>query len=703
MAQERIEIFFKPTGDKALIRAIKELDSATKNLQGRTSIYDKELRKLRKSQKKVNTSTLLGVRNFRNLGKSAGKASVKLSVLRSKLLIASFAIALVTKAMSNLFNAMIVQENAQKKLDTALGSSSQSLTNYAAALQKVTTFGDEEIINAKALIAAYTNDETQIKRATVATLDLAAAKGMDLNTAADLVGKSFGSSTNALSRYGIEVEGAVGSTKRLNMITQNISELYGGQATAAAETFGGQLQQMKNAIGDVNEAIGFAFAPQIQSIIKFLTEGSEKAREFFMGLGETGLETSARQLEEMGANTDRLRLSMAEMDLSAMTTEFGEVQNRQEEIQKLQKELNSSVDEEVKARQRVADKQLELTKNGETIGEINARAWRDNDKVAISKLEQLESLKNEVTLAELAVDGVAKKIEKEEEYNQKLQEIHDLQLKAGIMLPEVEVTARAKAHTRILKFFEDMNVKTGEYADEISGTVQDSVVNVFDMTDEMAKKTMEILNQVGEMAAESANERVAAIDMATNKQIEDEKKTRKFQKMSSKEQEKFEKDLRDKAEKDKIQAKKKANQIKAAEFRINQALRLKEAIMNTAKEVAGHVGNPFMQAFTYAMGAAQIAIIASQKPPKFAAGGLVGGRRHSQGGTMIEAEQGEFVMNRDAVDAIGAENLNRMNRGGGGGANISFSGNVMSDDFIENEAIPKIKEAVRRGSDIGVS
>ena len=703
MAQERIEIFFKPTGDKALIRAIKELDSATKNLQGRTSIYDKELRKLRKSQKKVNTSTLLGVRNFRNLGKSAGKASVKLSVLRSKLLIASFAIALVTKAMSNLFNAMIVQENAQKKLDTALGSSSQSLTNYAAALQKVTTFGDEEIINAKALIAAYTNDETQIKRATVATLDLAAAKGMDLNTAADLVGKSFGSSTNALSRYGIEVEGAVGSTKRLNMITQNISELYGGQATAAAETFGGQLQQMKNAIGDVNEAIGFAFAPQIQSIIKFLTEGSEKAREFFMGLGETGLETSARQLEEMGANTDRLRLSMAEMDLSAMTTEFGEVQNRQEEIQKLQKELNSSVDEEVKARQRVADKQLELTKNGETIGEINARAWRDNDKVAISKLEQLESLKNEVTLAELAVDGVAKKIEKEEEYNQILQEIHDLQLKAGIMLPEVEVTARAKAHTRILKFFEDMNVKTGEYADEISGTVQDSVVNVFDMTDEMAKKTMEILNQVGEMAAESANERVAAIDMATNKQIEDEKKTRKFQKMSSKEQEKFEKDLRDKAEKDKIQAKKKANQIKAAEFRINQALRLKEAIMNTAKEVAGHVGNPFMQAFTYAMGAAQIAIIASQKPPKFAAGGLVGGRRHSQGGTMIEAEQGEFVMNRDAVDAIGAENLNRMNRGGGGGANISFSGNVMSDDFIENEAIPKIKEAVRRGSDIGVS
>ena len=703
MAQERIEIFFKPTGDKALIKAIKELDSATKNLQGRTSIYDKELKKLRKSQNKANKATLLGVRNFRNLGKQTGIATVKLSVLRSKLLIVSFAMALVTKAMGKLFDAMIVQENAQKKLDTALGSSSQSLRNYAAALQQVTTFGDEEILNAKALIAAYTDDETQIKRATVATLDLAAAKGIDLNTAADLVGKSFGSSTNALSRYGIEVEGTVGSTKRLNMLTQNIAALYGGQATAAAETFGGQLQQMKNAIGDVNEAIGFAFAPQIQSIINFLTEGSERAREFFMSMGETELQTSARQLEEMGANTDRLRLSMAEMDLSAMTTEFGEVQNRQEAMQELQNELTSSVDKEVKARQRLADKQLELTKNGETIGEINAKAFRDNDKVALAKLEQLKSLKDEVTLAELAVDGVAKKIKKEEEYNQKLQEIYDLQLKVGIMLPETEVKARAKAHTRILRFFEDMNVKTGEYADEVSGTVMDSVVNVFDMTDEMAKKAMELFGQVGEMATQSANEKVAAIDMATNKEIENEKKTRKFQKMSSRKQEKFEQKLRDKAEKDKERAKKKANQIKAAEFRINQALRLKEAIMNTAKEVASHVGNPFMMAFTYAMGAAQIALIASQKPPKMAQGGLVGGRRHSQGGTLIEAEQGEFVMSRDAVDAIGAENLNRMNRGGGTGANITFSGNVMSDDFIENEAIPKIKEAVRRGSDIGVS
>ena len=53
MAQERIEITFKPKGDQALILAIKQLDIVTKRLKGTTSVYEKELKQLRLSQKKV--------------------------------------------------------------------------------------------------------------------------------------------------------------------------------------------------------------------------------------------------------------------------------------------------------------------------------------------------------------------------------------------------------------------------------------------------------------------------------------------------------------------------------------------------------------------------------------------------------------------------------------------------------------------------
>ncbi len=102
-----------------------------------------------------------------------------------------------------------------------------------------------------------------------------------------------------------------------------------------------------------------------------------------------------------------------------------------------------------------------------------------------------------------------------------------------------------------------------------------------------------------------------------------------------------------------------------------------------------------------AAGAAQIATISGSE---FAQGGLVGGRRHSQGGTMIEAEQGEFVMSRSAVDSVGLENLNRMNEGGGGGAiTVNVSGNVMSQDYVEGELANQIKDAIRRGEDFGIS
>ena len=182
----------------------------------------------------------------------------------------------IISGFRSVISAAGQQELAEKKLESALGRTSQALLNQASALQQVSMFGDEAIIEAQALIAAFVDDEEQIKKATQATLDLAAAKGMDLTAAADLVSKTLGSSTNAMSRYGIEVTGAVGSTERLNSLTGNIANLFGGQASAQAETMTGSIEQMKNAVGDAAEAIGTLLSPVVITVtegIKFLAEG----------------------------------------------------------------------------------------------------------------------------------------------------------------------------------------------------------------------------------------------------------------------------------------------------------------------------------------------------------------------------------------------------------------------------------------------
>jgi hypothetical protein len=58
----------------------------------------------------------------------------------------------------------------------------------------------------------------------------------------------------------------------------------------------------------------------------------------------------------------------------------------------------------------------------------------------------------------------------------------------------------------------------------------------------------------------------------------------------------------------------------------------------------------------------------------YAEGGLIGGKRHAQGGTMIEAELGEAIMTRGAVTQF-APLLSLMNQAGGG---TSFNSNLMT-------------------------
>lgn len=312
MAQPKITIQFDAKGDQVVVKAIEKLDKATKALIKVQEKLAGEGQKQVKSQNrnkgaidKVNVSLALQGSNWKKAGISAklytqavkgnklalAKVQVatkkhieslqrqkkglletqhstrilggSFAVLRSKMLLASFAGSIFASTIGKLANLMGEQEKAEKRLETALGRRSQSLLAFASAQQQVTTFGDEETITAMSLVGAYTENEKAIARLTQASMDLSVAKGMDLKSATDLVTKSVFSSTNALSRYGIVVEGSAGSTQRLESATSTIAELYGGQAQENAQTFLGSLQQLGNSAGDLGERFGSIFVPAI--------------------------------------------------------------------------------------------------------------------------------------------------------------------------------------------------------------------------------------------------------------------------------------------------------------------------------------------------------------------------------------------------------------------------------------------------------
>jgi len=199
-----------------------------------------------------------------------------------------------------------VQEQAEKSLEVALGKRSQALLDQASALQKVTTFGDESIIGVQASIAAFVDSEEQIKKATEATLDIAVAMGMDLKSAGDLVAKTLGSSTNAMSRYGIEVKGAVGSTERLESLTGNVAKLFGGQASAQAQTYAGSVEQLKNQLGDMGEQIGRIVIPVFEKLAPHLKTAINFWSTYLDVGHETEIQTTkyTKQLNDLNEQID---------------------------------------------------------------------------------------------------------------------------------------------------------------------------------------------------------------------------------------------------------------------------------------------------------------------------------------------------------------------------------------------------------------
>lgn len=195
------------------------------------------------------------------------------------------------------------QEEATNKLNQALVNqgiySKQTAANYAtyaAELQKTTTFADENIIAAQASVQAHLGQIPVTRELTKAILDYAQATGKDAVSAAEAIGKSIGTSTNALARNGIEVDANSSKQEKMAQVLAGIERKWGGQAVAAGKGLG-VLERMKNAMGEILETAGERFAPVIEhianAVIKFSEDiqGSSAALDGFSATLKLAIET----------------------------------------------------------------------------------------------------------------------------------------------------------------------------------------------------------------------------------------------------------------------------------------------------------------------------------------------------------------------------------------------------------------------------
>lgn len=203
---------------------------------------------------------------------------------------ASFAVAaaVIGGAVALFVRAAIKQEDAEAKLAAVLkatghaaGLAAEQLYAQAAALQKVTVYGDEVIMGTQAILATFKAIKGDMfKRATEAILDMATVMGQDAKASAIMLGKALNDpilGVTALTRTGVQFTKSQKDMIRSlqesgdllaaqNIILVEVESQFGGAARAAGETFGGQLKKLWARLGDVAEKIGTILIPSLKRL-----------------------------------------------------------------------------------------------------------------------------------------------------------------------------------------------------------------------------------------------------------------------------------------------------------------------------------------------------------------------------------------------------------------------------------------------------
>jgi hypothetical protein len=171
-----------------------------------------------------------------------------------------------------------------------------------------------------------------------------------------------------------------------------------------------------------------------------------------------------------------------------------------------------------------------------------------------------------------------------------------------------------------------------------------SADEAIDQAFEIAQATAGALESILKFQSQLTENRIAEIQSTSEKELEAINSSLESEVVKANKREALEKRTQSKIAAEKLKQAKQEKALNIFKATIDTAA----SIVKTGAQLGYPAALPF-QILAGIVGAANIAAIASQPLPKFKKGGMVGGRSHEAGGTLIEAERGEYVVNKASV------------------------------------------------------
>lgn len=169
----------------------------------------------------------------------------------------------------------------------AAGVTKQAALDLAAGFSQLTTFEDDAVVAAESVLLRFKsiNKET-FPQATSLTLDLAQALGIDLSSAAKLLGKALEDPASGMGKLRVAGVNLTDEQEKLvkamaesgntagaqKFIMDELAKSVGGAAQMAGQTAEGQWKIFQNQIGNLGETVGAIFLPVLTELVKTINK-----------------------------------------------------------------------------------------------------------------------------------------------------------------------------------------------------------------------------------------------------------------------------------------------------------------------------------------------------------------------------------------------------------------------------------------------
>lgn len=323
------------------------------------------------------------------------------------------------QALTEVANAALEQEKADMALEATLinlklatKEQTEMLKQYAAQLQETSTYGDEEIERAMAMLGTFQLTTEQIRQAIPRVMDMAAAmemmtgRHMDLADVANMVGKAINGTVGFLTRWGVVIDENAIKADKFSGVLKSIDDNFKGMSETLANTTLGQMEQLKNYWGDIKEIMGAvvleAFKPMLEKmkemaglIVKMknfqnttlgqIDATKEKLKDLrksvkLMGaLYERG-EITAKEYHEYIKKAIQKRIELQDR-LNRLTekyqAELEAIRHKEREGVKTKKEYNQAIEEETNEIQKLRQEIENYKQQLERMGKLTQRTSKE--------------------------------------------------------------------------------------------------------------------------------------------------------------------------------------------------------------------------------------------------------------------------------------------------------------------------------------